>query len=227
MQAALSSASLLHSRSQHAESSAAGAAANAASSSSSGRKEGGGSTLNYHIPTPDATGLIENGDYAKLYQTHRYVEPHAHIRFSDTVEESSGGWGGLGYCMDDDDVEWLTAFNAGKGESSSNGSAAASGGASGNADVSVKAETPAPSSSPKREKENIPLSSGPRERRNKGKDRDKADKDGNAGPGASGKQDVSSISEDVFEYVMGVMEKYTEDTVPTLHTVSWTNKLRI
>ncbi len=49
------------------------------------------------------------------------------------------------------------------------------------------------------------MSSGPRERRNKGKDRDKADKDGNAGPGPSGKQDVSSISEDVFEYVLGVM----------------------
>ncbi len=60
--------------------------------------------------------------------------------FSDTVEESSGGWGGLGYCMDDDDVEVVDGFHAGKGESSSNGSAAASGGASGSADVSVKAE---------------------------------------------------------------------------------------
>lgn len=29
-----------------------------------------------------------------------------------------------------------------------------------------------------------------------------------------------TISEDVFEFVMGMMEKYTEDTVPMLHTVS-------
>ena len=69
-------------------------------------------TLNYHIPTPDATGLVESADYAKLYQTHLYHEPHGYIRFSDTVEESSCGQGGLGYCMDDEDEQWLKAFNS-------------------------------------------------------------------------------------------------------------------
>lgn len=66
-----------------------------------------------------------------------------------------------------------------------------------------------PSSSPLREtgNHNQPMSAG-RERRTKGKDREKE-------PPV-----VMRISEDVFEYVMGMMEKYTEDNVPTLHTVS-------
>lgn len=47
-----------------------------------------------------------------------------------------------------------------------------------------------------------------RERRIKGKDREKE------------APTTLTISEDVFEYVMGMMEKFTEDTVPMLHTVS-------
>lgn len=65
-------------------------------------------------------------------------------------------------------------------------------------------------SSPLRETStpNQPLSA--RERRGKGKEKEK-------------ERDVPtilSISEDIFEYVMGMMEKYVEDTIPMLHTVS-------
>jgi len=67
-----------------------------------------------------------------------------------------------------------------------------------------------PASSPLRETStpNQPLAA--RERRGKGKDKEK-DRDGPT---------TLSISEDMFEYVMGMMEKYVEDTVPMLHTVS-------
>jgi hypothetical protein len=92
--------------------------------------------------------------------------------------------------MDEEDEKWLIGFNA-KAE-----------GASGTE----------PATSPLRESTtpNQPLAA--RERRGKGKEKEK-DKE----------RDVPttlSISEDIFEYVMGMMEKYVEDTVPMLHTVS-------
>nr|ODN91801.1 hypothetical protein L203_01053 [Cryptococcus depauperatus CBS 7841] len=128
--------------------------------------------LNYHIPTPDATGLVADKQFAQLYQKIRYNKPYTFIRFSDTVEESCCGWGGLGYCMDDADVKWLQEFNS-KAEGSSG-------------DI-------------KNEKEG-------RAMRAKGKEKDKD------APAAL------VISEDMFEYVMGILEKYTEDNVPMLHT---------
>ena len=52
-----------------------------------------------------------------------------------------------------------------------------------------------------------------RERRTKGKDKEK-DKERET------PLTTLSISEDTFEYVMGMMEKYVEDEIPMLHTVS-------
>ncbi|ODO00149.1 hypothetical protein I350_06774 [Cryptococcus amylolentus CBS 6273] len=158
LQAALSSASVIHSSDKAPQS-----AANKATA-----------VLNYHIPTPDATGLINNAQFAQLYQRVKYNEPYNFIRFSDTVEESSCGWGGLGYCMDDADVKWLSDFNS-KAEGSSG---------------EVKSE--------KEQGRGL---------RAKGKEKEKGD----APP-------PLSISEDVFEYIMGVFDKYTEDNVPMLHT---------
>jgi enhancer of polycomb-like protein len=134
-----------------------------------------GAALAYHIPTPDATGLIDNTNYVKLYHTHKWVEPTNYIRFSDTVEEASCGLGGLGYCMDDEDEAWLKEFNS-KAEGGS-------------------ASTP---TSPVQ---------GRNERRTKGKEKEKGD-----GPSSL------FITEDTYEYIMGVLEKHTEDTVPMLHT---------
>ncbi len=96
--------------------------------------------------------------------------------------------GGLGYCMDDEDERWLTAFNA-------------------------KAEGPSgdPVQSPLREshgQNRMPPPSAGRPSRNKGKDREKE----TPAP--------VFIFEDTFEYVMGVLEKHAEDSVPMLHTVS-------
>jgi len=73
-----------------------------------------------------------------------------------------------------------------------------------------------PASSPLRETStpNQPLA--PRERRTKGKDKEK-------------ERDVPTtltISEDTFEYVMGMMEKYVEDMIPMLYTVSPSRALR-
>lgn len=148
--------------------------------------------MNYHIPTPDATGLIQNADYASLYQNSVYHEPHGYIKFSDTVEESSGGMGGLGYCMDDKDMEWLTAFNA-----------KAEGGSGENAAQSPLKDSKVDNTMP-------PPSSLGRPRREKGKEKEKEEK----------VLTPVFISEDVFEYIMGVLEKHTEDNVPMLHTVS-------
>jgi enhancer of polycomb-like protein len=94
--------------------------------------------------------------------------------------------------MDEDDEKWLNAFNA-----------KAEGGSGGGGDTV---------SSPLRETSghNQPISAG-RERRIKGKEREKERET----PITS-----LSISEDIFEYVMGMMEKYVEDTIPMLHTVS-------
>ncbi|ORY30601.1 enhancer of polycomb-like-domain-containing protein [Naematelia encephala] len=178
LQAALSSASLLLSRSTPNP-----------SSPSSSKPQTSHSTLNYHIPTPDATGLIQVTDYAELYQKRQYVEPTGYIRFSDTVEESSGGWGGLGYCMDDEDERWLTTFNA-KAEGSSGG------------------DQPPPSPSPLRDSQGVNQPAGMgRPSRMKGKGREEKD-----APAAL------YISEDTFEYIMGVLEKHAEDSVPMLHT---------
>lgn len=136
----------------------------------------GSSVLAYHIPTPDATGLVNNVDFAKLYHTHKWVEPVNYIRYSDTVEEAACGGGGLGYCMDDEDMEWLSSFNS-KAEGGSGG-------------------------------RSVPTSpvQGRNERR-KGKEKEKTDAPTSL-----------TIDEDTFEYIMGVLEKHCEDTVPMLHT---------
>lgn len=92
--------------------------------------------------------------------------------------------------MDDEDEKWLADFN-GKQQGGSGGD---------------------PGMSPKEGKENVPMSAG-RERRGKGKDKEK-DKEVAAPP------PPLVIAEEVFEFVMGILEKYVEDEVPTLHTVS-------
>ena len=189
MQAALSSASLLHSRPSKPSSPTSSSQKQPSKPESSSSN----ATLNYHIPTPDATGLLENADYAKLYQTHKYAEPHNYIRFSDTVEESSGGQGGLAYCMDDEDETWLTTFNS-KAEGTS------------------RDQTQSPLRETKAENTMGPPPSVGRPRREKGKEKEKEKENNPPAP--------LHISEDLFEYVMGVLEKYTEEAVPTLHTVS-------
>jgi len=129
-------------------------------------------------------------NYNKLYPPNRYAEPNSYVRFSDTVEESSGGWGGLGYCLDDEDLEWLRGFNS-KAE-----------GSSGSGDVGA---------SPLREKVGENTMPPPAGRPSRGKGKEK-EKDGPAPP--------VFISEDTFEYIMGVLEKNAADSVPMLHTVS-------
>ncbi|WWC71031.1 uncharacterized protein I206_104984 [Kwoniella pini CBS 10737] len=193
LQAALSSASLLHSSRSTSVKPASpndkGSSSNAAVPTTTT------SSLNYHIPTPDATGLVKDDQFAPLYQATKYVEPVNYIRFSDTVEESSGGWGGLGYCMDDKDYKWLNEFNS-KQEGSSGSTATA-----------TSPQTPfketngnAPNHTP----------SAGRGMRAKGKEKEKDKSDG--------VPTSLFISEDTFEYIMGVLEKYAEDSVPMLHT---------
>ncbi|WVF68779.1 hypothetical protein IAT40_003551 [Kwoniella sp. CBS 6097] len=190
LQAALSSASLLHSRAPASKPSSP------IDKSTSKPEYTSSSSLAYHIPTPDASGVIDNNAYAALYQATRYVEPVNYIRFSDTVEESSGGWGGLGYCMDDKDVKWLNEFNA-KAEGSS-GANGANGDVKGSPQTSTGKDGQNATQSP----------SIGRGMRAKGKEKEKS-------------ENVPThlfISEDTFEYIMGVLEKFAEDSVPMLHT---------
>lgn len=95
--------------------------------------------------------------------------------------------------MDDEDEKWLSDFN-GKQQGGS--------GSSGQVD------------SPAREgKENVVPVSASRERRGKGKDREK-DKDAIQTP-----PPPLVITEDAFEFVMGMLEKYADEVTPPIHTV--------
>jgi len=190
LQAALSSASLLHSRPAKVESPTP-STRTPKSEPAVATTNGPGAALNYHIPTPDATGVIQEAAYATLYKANVYHEPHGFIRFSDTVEEASGGMGGLGYCMDDRDEEWLTAFNA-KAE-----------GGSGESTLSPLKDSKVDNAMP-------PPPSLGRPKREKGKEKEKEEK----------VLTPINISEDVFEFIMGMLEKNAEDNVPMLHTVS-------
>lgn len=97
--------------------------------------------------------------------------------------------------MDDRDEQWLASFNAkAEGSSGSGGDAAA--GQSPLRDSNVDNTMPPPS--------------GGRPRREKGKEKEKEDK----------VLTPVYISEDNFEFIMGVLEKNAEDNVPMLHTVS-------
>jgi enhancer of polycomb-like protein len=59
-----------------------------------------------YIPTPDATGIIDN--YDALYPMSVFVEPSTYIRFSDTVEDVTGA----PYTMDEEDRAFLEHLNA-------------------------------------------------------------------------------------------------------------------
>ncbi|WVW84986.1 hypothetical protein I302_107022 [Kwoniella bestiolae CBS 10118] len=197
LQAALSSASLLHSSATSTKPSSP----DGKTTTSLKPETTSTSSLNYHIPTPDATGLVRDDQFTPLYQSTKYVEPTNYIRFSDTVEESSGGWGGLGYCMDDKDCKWLNEFNS-KQEGSSGSSTTTNG--------DHKPSVNGSPSTPLKESTNQPPSSAGRGMRAKGKEKEKEKNEG--------LPTSLFISEDTFEYIMGVLEKYAEDSVPMLHT---------
>lgn len=95
--------------------------------------------------------------------------------------------------MDDRDEEWLTAFNA-KAE-----------GGSGETTT-----TQSPLKDSKADNAMPPPPSLGRPKREKGKEREKEDK----------VLSPINITEDIFEFIMGVLEKNAEDNVPMLHTVS-------
>jgi hypothetical protein len=138
----------------------------------------------YHIPTPDATGVV--ADYATLYVPQRWTDPSTYVRFSDTVEETSAGPIGLGYSytLDERDDEWLKNNNRiARGEGTS-ASGAMNGAGS-------------------------PTDAAGRGSRGKGKDREREKED----------SVVPVMTEDEFELVMALMERWTDEKVPTLHTV--------
>jgi len=86
------------------------ASATATVSGASGGASGGGAApAKAFIPTPDALGKIEKALFDSLY-ARGYVDPVSYIRFSDTVEDAQTG--APTYTMDDDDEEWLEAYNA-------------------------------------------------------------------------------------------------------------------
>lgn len=85
-----------------------------ASSSASVSRNGGTSTTSAKaarafIPTPDSAGTIDEATFSELYPK-GYVDPITYIRFSDTVEDATTG--AVEYTMDEDDEDWLEAYNA-------------------------------------------------------------------------------------------------------------------
>lgn len=77
------------------------------------------------IPTPDSTGTISTEAYRLLYPSNVFHDPATHIRFSDTVEDSIRG--AANYTMDEDDEDWLEAYNAAIQQQLTNGQQAADG----------------------------------------------------------------------------------------------------
>jgi enhancer of polycomb-like protein len=144
---------------------------NARSSTSSAKPPPPISETLYHIPTPDATGIVSN--YTDLYIPGRWHDPNSYVSFSDTVEETSAGPAGLGfvYTLDERDDEWLKNSNRIARGESTNGSASDAGRTS------------------------------------------------RKGKGRESEEIVPVISEDEFELVMALMEKWTDERFPTLHTV--------
>ncbi|GAA99564.1 uncharacterized protein L969DRAFT_61165 [Mixia osmundae IAM 14324] len=68
----------------------------------------GKAALTAHIPTPDATGSISQIEYDKVYLPNSFTLPSTYIRSSETVEDCIG----IGYCMDEEDEDWLVEYNA-------------------------------------------------------------------------------------------------------------------
>jgi enhancer of polycomb-like protein len=64
-----------------------------------------------YIPTPDSTGIVDN--YEELYPPHRWEDPEAYIKSSETVEEavSNALVDTFTYYMDERDMEWLDRNN--------------------------------------------------------------------------------------------------------------------
>lgn len=57
-----------------------------------------GAQVQTYIPTPDASNVIDPKEFSKLYKK-KYKEPATLIRFSSTVEDTTG----CPYVMDEDD----------------------------------------------------------------------------------------------------------------------------
>jgi enhancer of polycomb-like protein len=81
-----------------------GAGASSSSSSSSSKP-----VAKAFIPTPDSAGTIDDATFSQLYPK-GYTDPITYIRFSDTVEDATIG--AVEYTMDEDDEDWLEAYNA-------------------------------------------------------------------------------------------------------------------
>lgn len=149
------------------------------------------------IPTPDATGLV--AEYDDLYPSKRYKDPVTHLRYSDSIDESCVGGlaGSFTYFCDERDAEWLANRNgAAKGEGTR---------ISGNETISCETQTAtvvpphrilhARSSNSKGKEPEHPLLSD------------------------QSPSDVV-INEDHFELIMGLFEKWTDESVsPYLHLV--------
>lgn len=142
------------------------------------------------IPTPDSTGTIDDIVFRELYRT-GYVDPYTYIRFSDTVEDTTTG--AVEYTMDEDDEDWLEAYNA-KFKAGAKRAHTPSGGSASMPDDS-------PNGRSARKLKNEKARGGVSE-----------DKSSSAEPGP--------ISEDDFERVMEVMERTTDKKAPMAHVVS-------
>ncbi|KAM0747125.1 hypothetical protein T439DRAFT_106245 [Meredithblackwellia eburnea MCA 4105] len=164
-----------------------------------------GISANASIPTPDSKVLIDEAVYKSLYKSNVWTDTFTPIRFSDTVEDAMKG--AVDYTMDDEDEEWLEAFNKTlAATSSAAGSSATNGGAA--AAENGKPLDPVPNGS------NTPAGGrGARDRKGKGKNLDDASSESGAGAAVA----TGPISDDDFELVMQLMEKTAEEKAPMAH----------
>lgn len=160
------------------------------------------------IPTPDSTGTIDADLFRRLYPSAMYVDPSSYIKFSDTVEEAQIG--AIGYTMDEEDEDWLEAYNATVSASTA-------------ATSTVRPLQPSPSAT-------TPSSpvSGPTAAVNaadgtpaSGRSRVRKGDKSKGGSDSKGKEVASGpISDDEFEEIMELFERVTEEKAPMAHVVS-------
>ena len=155
-----------------------------------------------NIPIPDATGVVEQEVYDALYKRDfPFALPSTYIRFSDTVEEATGG---VTYCLDEEDESWLENFNAGPPSTSTSANGAAEGSSSSlNGNSQPANET----------------GRGRRGSPRKGKEKEKSSSPRKEEVNGSAATGPGKLEEDDFELLMDTFEKVTDETVPGLHLV--------
>lgn len=192
LQAVLASSSASVSRSGGVGASGSGSTGVSGTRGGSGASTSKAAPPKAFIPVPDAAGTIEQSLFDTLYPANAWTDPVTYVRFSDTVEDATIG--AVLYTMDEDDEDWLEAYNATVASSTGPDTKPST-------SASLALETVTNGS---------PGGRGARKRLDKGKGVEDKGKEVVLGP----------VGDDDFEAVMQFFEKVCDEVAPMAHVVS-------